>query len=74
MSKSALKNQKITQKNDASSIGNKRGMARRAKKNSSHRDRQRLKEELRQAWREAGSTPVIPCGVEHSGNALRGQQ
>jgi hypothetical protein len=36
----------ITQSNDASSIGNKRGKAKRAKRNSSKRDRQRLNKEL----------------------------
>ncbi len=40
----------ITQKNDASCIGSKRGMARRAKRNSSKRDRQRLKKEVDQFW------------------------
>ncbi len=36
----------ITQKNDASCINNKRGMARRAKRNSNKRDRQMLKREM----------------------------
>ena len=36
----------IHQKNDASCIPNKRGMARRAKRNSGKRDRQRLAKEL----------------------------
>ena len=46
MARSHFRDQSISQKNDSSSIGNKRGMARRAKKNSSHRDRQMLKKEL----------------------------
>lgn len=40
------KDPSISQKNDATSINNKRGMARRAKRNSSHRDRQKLKKDM----------------------------
>jgi hypothetical protein len=36
----------ITQKNDASCINNRRGMARRAKRNSNKRDRQILQKQL----------------------------
>jgi hypothetical protein len=36
----------ITQSNDASCIGNKRGMAHKAKTHSNKKDRQRLKKEL----------------------------
>lgn len=36
----------IHQKNDASCIGNRRGMARRAKRNSNKRDRQALQQDL----------------------------
>ena len=47
MARSARKDQSITQKNDASSISNRRGMSRRAKRNSNKRDRQFLNKELR---------------------------
>jgi hypothetical protein len=46
MAKSLGKDQSIGQKNNASCISNKRGMARRAKRNSNKRDRQLLKKEL----------------------------
>ena len=46
MARSLCKDQSISQKNDASCIGNKRGMARRAKRNSNKRDRQLLQKDL----------------------------
>ncbi len=42
MARSLHKDQSITQKNNASSIGNKRRKARKAKTNSNKRDRQLL--------------------------------
>lgn len=48
MARSLCKDQSISQKNDASCIGNKRGMARRAKRNSNKRDRQRLDKDLKE--------------------------
>lgn len=46
MARSLGRDQSIKQKNDASSIGNNRGMARRAKRHSNKVDRQRLKRQL----------------------------
>jgi hypothetical protein len=46
MARSLHKDPSISQKNDASSIGNKRGMAKRAKRNSNKRDRQKLQKDL----------------------------
>jgi len=45
MARNLHKDPSIRQKNDASSISSKRGMARRAKRNSNKRDRQLLKKE-----------------------------
>jgi hypothetical protein len=47
MARSLGKDQSITGKNDASCIGNKRRMARRAKRNSNKRDRQFLNKDLK---------------------------
>jgi hypothetical protein len=46
MARSQFKDMSITQKNRASCINSKRGMARRAKRNSNKRGRQRLMKEL----------------------------
>jgi len=46
MARSLHKDQSITQKNDASCIGNARRKARRAKTNSNKRDRQFLDKDL----------------------------
>lgn len=46
MARSLHKDPSITQKNDASSIGNKRRKARKAKTNSNKRDRQFLQRDL----------------------------
>lgn len=46
MARSLCKDQSITQKNDASCIGNHRHMAHRAKTNSNKRDRQFLRKLL----------------------------
>jgi len=46
LARSLRKDPSITQKNDASGIGNKRGKARRAKTNSNKRDRQCLRKDL----------------------------
>ena len=46
MARSLFRDPSIRQKNDATCIGNKRGMARRAKRNSNKRDRQLLRKEL----------------------------
>ncbi len=46
MARSPRKDQSITQKNDASSIGNERRKARKAKTNSNKRDRQFLSKDL----------------------------
>lgn len=46
MARNLHKDPSISQKNDASCIGNKRCMAKRAKRNSNKRDRQRLKNDL----------------------------
>lgn len=46
MARSLFKDPSITQKCDATCIPNRRGMARRAKRNSNKRDRQRLGKEL----------------------------
>lgn len=46
MARSLHRDPSISQKNDASCIGNKRGMARRAKRHSNKVDRQALKKEL----------------------------
>lgn len=48
MARSLHKDQSITQKNDASSIGNKRRKARKAKTNSNKRDRQFLNKDLQE--------------------------
>jgi len=48
MARSLGKDPSIKQKNDASSIGNERGMARRAKRHSNKVDRQRLKIDLQE--------------------------
>lgn len=48
MARSLHKDQSITQKNDASSIGNKRRKARKAKTNSNKRDRQFLNKDLKE--------------------------
>lgn len=48
MARSLCKDQSIIQKNDASCIGNRRGKARRAKRNSNKRDRQFLKKDLKE--------------------------
>jgi len=48
MARSLNKDQSITQKNDASSIGNKRRKARKAKTNSNKRDRQFLQKDLKE--------------------------
>ena len=45
MRRKVIKAASVTQSNDASSIGNKRGMARRAKKQSHHSARQFLSKE-----------------------------
>jgi hypothetical protein len=50
MARSLFKDMSISQKNNASCINNKRGMARRAKRNSNKRDRQRLQRELDSMW------------------------
>ena len=47
MARSLHKDSSITQSNDASCIGNHRGMARRAKRNSNKTDRQSLKIDTR---------------------------
>lgn len=46
MARNLFSDPSITQKNDATCIGSRRGMARRAKRNSNKRDRQRLRREL----------------------------
>jgi hypothetical protein len=46
MARSLHRDQSISQKNNASCIGNQRGMARRAKRNSNKKDRQFLKKDL----------------------------
>lgn len=46
MARSLHRDQSISQKNNASCIGNKRGMARRAKRNSNKADRQFLQKDL----------------------------
>jgi len=46
MARKARKDQSITQSNDASSIGNRRRMNKKAKTNSNKKDRQRLKKDL----------------------------
>lgn len=48
MARSLGRDPSITQKNDASCIGNIRGMARRAKTQSNKTDRQRLQAELKE--------------------------
>lgn len=45
MRRKELKVRSVTQSNDASCIGNKRGMARKAKRHSAKKARQALKEE-----------------------------
>lgn len=47
MARSLGRDQSISQRNNASSIGNKRGMARRAKRKSNKTDRQTLKKDLK---------------------------
>lgn len=57
MARSMMRDPSIHQKNIASCVGNRRGMARRAKRNSSKRDRQTLARGLRLlAWEGR------PCG------------
>ncbi len=46
MARNLHKDPSISQKNDASCIGNKRGMAKCAKRNSNKRDRQKLKKDM----------------------------
>lgn len=46
MARSLGRDQSVAQRNNASCIGNKRGMARRAKRNSNKRDRQFLARDL----------------------------
>lgn len=48
MARSLGKDPSISQRNDASCIGNKRRKARKAKTNSNKTDRQRLKKDLEQ--------------------------
>ena len=52
MARSHFKDQSISQKNDASCMSNKRGMARRAKRNSNKRDRQFLDKDSRRRINE----------------------
>ncbi len=46
-----MNRKKVSIKNDATSINNKRGMARRAKRHNAHQQRQKLEEEDRK-WQE----------------------
>lgn len=55
------KDPSIHQKNDASSINNKRGMARRAKRNSNKRDRQQCDKVLKQCESEVVVTATCNC-------------